>query len=71
MAKESEFIKKQNAIWLKELERKRRPHFVEIEKNSFEAFLDEIEIGECYPENEQLARQIIEKLQRKYNLLNL
>ena len=54
-----------------EWERKRRPQFVDAERNSFEAFLDEIEIGECYPENEELARKIIKTLQSKYNLLNL
>jgi hypothetical protein len=49
----------------------RRPKFVEQQANSFEAFLDELEIGECYPENEGLARKIIQTLQSKYNLLDL
>jgi hypothetical protein len=48
---------------------KRRSHFVECEKNSFEAFLDEIEIGECFPENEELAKKIIDTLKQKYNLI--
>lgn len=51
--------------------RKRRPQFVARERNGFELFLEEIEIGECYPENEELARKIIKTLQSKYNLLNL
>ena len=48
---------------------KRRPQFVEREKNSFEAFLDEIEIGECFPENEELAKKIIDTFKQKYNLI--
>ena len=48
---------------------KRRPQFVDREKNSFEAFLDEIEIGECFPENEELAKKIIDTLKQKYNLI--
>ena len=48
---------------------KRRPQFVEREKNSFEAFLEEIEIGECFPENEELAKKIIDTLKQKYNLI--
>lgn len=49
----------------------RRPHFVDAEKNSFEAFLEEIEFGECFPENEKLAKKIIDTLQKKYNLINI
>jgi hypothetical protein len=48
---------------------KRRPQFVERGKHSFEAFLDEIEIGECFPENEELAKKIIDTLKQKYNLI--
>jgi hypothetical protein len=48
---------------------KRRPQFVEREKNSFECFLEEIEIGDCFPENEALAKQIIDKLKQRYNLI--
>ena len=48
---------------------KRRPQFVQREKNSFEAFLVDIEIGECFPENEELAKKIIDTLKQKYNLI--
>lgn len=57
--------------WEIEWERTRRPRFIDRERTSFEAFLDELEIGECYPENEGLARKIIQTLQSKYNLLDL
>ena len=54
-----------NKEWLA----KRRPFFVDREKNSFECFLEEIEIGDCFPENEALAMKIIETLKQKYNLI--
>lgn len=47
----------------------RRPHFVDAQKTSFEAFLGEIEFGECFPENEELAKKIIDTLKQKYNLI--
>lgn len=45
----------------------RRSFFVDSEKNSFEVFLDEIEIGDCFPENEYLAKKIFCLLRKRYN----
>lgn len=69
MAEESEFIKQQRSKWLRELDIKRRPYWADRQANSFEAFLEEIEFEECYPENEHLAKKIIDTLKQKYNLI--
>lgn len=37
---------------------------------NFCAFLADLEIMDGHPQNEHLARQIIEKLQKMYNLIN-
>lgn len=47
----------------------RRPYFVDRERNSFEVFLDEIEIGDCFSENADLAKRIVCKLMERFNLV--
>ena len=69
MAEESDFIKRSSKKFNKEWFAKRRPFFVDCEKTSFEAFLESIEIGDCFPENEYLAKKIIDTLKQKYNLI--
>jgi hypothetical protein len=65
MAENLDFLREMNKKWFAE----RRPQFVDSEKNSFECFLEEIEIGHCFPENEELAKKIIDTLKQKYNLI--
>lgn len=65
MAQERSIIKESLAKW----ESKRRPQFVDSEATSFKVFLEEIEIGHCYPENKHLAIKIIEELKKKYSLM--
>lgn len=55
--------------WLKEYRKKKRPFYVDAQKTTYEAFIDEIEFDEAYPENEQLAIKVIEMLKKKYNLI--
>jgi hypothetical protein len=47
----------------------RKQQFVDNERLSFQAFLDKIESGECFPENEDLAKRVIDILKQKYNLI--
>lgn len=61
MTKESEFLRKRHDY--------KRTFFVDAQKTSYEAFIDEIEYAEAYQENEHLAIKVIEMLRKKYNLL--
>ena len=47
-----------------------KEQWADREATSFGAFLDELNFMDGYPQNEHLARQIIEKLQKMYNLIN-
>lgn len=47
----------------------RRPQFVDAQATSYQAFMDRIEFDEAFPENEHLAIQVIQMLQKKYNLM--
>lgn len=55
--------------WLKEYKAKKRPFYVDAQKTTYEAFIDEIEFDEAYPENEYMAIKVIEMLKQKYNLI--
>lgn len=54
---------------LREHDAKMRPHRIDSQANSMEAFLEEIEICDPYPENEHLAIKIIDELKKKWNLM--
>lgn len=47
-----------------------KEQWADREKTTLDAFLDDLDIMDGYPENEHLARKIIEKLQRLYGLIN-
>ena len=47
-----------------------KEQWADREETCFGAFLDELDICDGHPQNEHLARQIIEKLQRMYNLID-
>ncbi len=60
---------KMERLFSKKWEEERRPFFVDAQRNSYGAFIDDIEIHEAYPENEDMAIKVIEMLKRKYNLI--
>ena len=47
-----------------------KEQWADREALTFSAFLDDLDMTDGYPQNEHLARQIIEKLQKMYNLIN-
>ena len=47
-----------------------KEQWADREATCFEAFLCNLDIMDGFPQNEHLARQIIEKLQKMYNLIN-
>lgn len=47
-----------------------KEQWADREATTFGAFLDDLDIMEGFPQNEHLARQIIERLQKMYNLID-